>query len=328
MRDLYASTWREQFSDLAASAFGRAARDAPAYEFHILKLLRDGWNHDNRAALFSNTAPGRPGLAALYREQGYPGGTEYRPVLREPEICGRLDQRNLDIFLAGVHQARARLQPYVAALLAEFGTALKLGRTMLDINPDYKGIACRGQEGSLEHRSGLYERATNLVAVTQGYLHPELGLFVRNGEGHELNAVLHEYGHALEEIVFCEPAFFNDPFHVEPHQRDFVRAHRRDVMALGGMAASGEKSLIYYLTKENGGSHETEQAACSETFAQLYAEKTAGDERQIMQTAFPETSAVMNRILSSLEQMFEASPRYGHVRLPSLAVPVQGASVQ
>lgn len=311
-----------------ASVFSTAAEEPASpehYDLDDLVMQRGWWREHNVDYLRTGEKPAEDWTPpSFFRHPQLT--TVLIPRLKAPVLHGSLKNGPPSDFMDAVDVAIGFLPHGVRTLLAERGIGLKLGRIMTDIDADYATAQCRGQDAKAVNVTGIYEFAKHFAAVTQGYISSESGEYVEADTWDIIDSVLHEYAHALEGMIFNTVISFGAVKRMEPMQRDFIHAYREDVAALNGATVFGnlETSLTYCLTKENGGTHDTEEAARSEAFAVLFAEKYA-DLNNIMQQAFPRTLQAIEKIVASIEALVDRNPSYGHISLPQ---PLMGAALQ
>ena len=319
MKDIYADTLSERLAKKlpgwVRAGFDRAVGGETIYPLAGLQQKRGWWRERNEAYVLHGTKDFETWSPPQFTVQRLSDGFVYTPTLKKPEIFEPLSFVDPWEFMSAVQLGIDFLPRSAHILLGEQGVDLKVAITMTDINPRYAEIRCRGLSGVVANVSGIFNPLAGFAAVTKGYISQVTGKFVDDTHG-ALDGVLHEYAHGLEDMLFNINNELVYLFEAEPHQRDFFRAYRQDVAELNGAIKTEDGVFLsYYLTKENGGTQETEGAACSETFAQLFAEKYA-DMQISLQRAFPHTAQVLNRIIKSLDALIARDPSFAQIKTP------------
>lgn len=319
MRDRYADTFTDKVCKLLPAGlvkqFGAAA--GTFYALPGLKTTRYCWWGKNVMSLNSDEQPPMLSLLSSYDTYRQDGVIKYVPKLKLPEICGDLDSECDEQFLDSITYAQTLLPDFIKRLIAERGDAFKVARTLNDIDPECQYIRARGQTGYLENTAGFFNPSKRFIAASQGFLSPEDRSYKSLADIQPLyswaHTVLHEYGHVIEDMLFNtnSPRYDHERI-IAPYQRDFFRAYREDAAALEGRTTHRERKLTYFLEQKFGGSQETEEAACSELFAELFSERYL-DYHVTMAQAFPRAKIVFDKIMFSLEVMISRAPDYGDI---------------
>lgn len=274
------------------------------YTLDLVKKSREAWR--------------KFGVPFYHEETSSDGAYIRTPYLSAPRIYGELNKKTSEAFLESILKAKRLLPNYLTKILAEAGVAIKVGRTLGDIDPLYRTMKARGQSGVVDNSNGCYDVLDSSVCVSQGYICPlpARNLFIHLSQDRALTTMLHEFGHAIEHIVFPNDRNIENTEGYE-HYQDFVNAYRADVACLNGETVNSlGEPITYYLSKEHGGTHDNETAAISELFAQIFSEEY-GDPIKALQFVFPQSTKVFGKILYSLRRLVEQSPDFGVICIPA-----------
>ena len=301
MQDAFADTFferaRKRMPGWLQNTFEDAVSSSP-YALNMVALKRKMWREDGGISYRKETLPN--GKQALF------------PYIAPPIIFGDLDKRTAHQLIEAIKIARRYLPNFLDTLLAESGLRIKAGKLLSHIDPTYKKMKVRGQQGVMDNVFGCYEPHTQSVLLTQGYISKIRGEFFLINQPTIIETLLHEFGHGVEDIIF--PDDRNGPLRKnDAHYRDFVRAYREDVKQLNGATVTAsQESITYYLDEEHGGTHRQESHAISELFAEMFMEKYVVSMTDYRST-FPNANRVLERILISLEHMIEKEPHVGAI---------------
>jgi hypothetical protein len=256
------------------------------------------------------------------------------PIPMPPEYHGNLSNDNLFELNLAFDVAHDLLPPFIKILLGEYGVASKLAEFLTDIDPIYATTKCRGQKIFFKNTYGVFNPYQNYVGLSAKYLFNKSGqevIEVAEIEEEEasvqfhtlVDVLLHEYGHFITRLLFNLHHFL---YYAEEHQKDFVKAYRKDTENLKGATETscGRLDLKYYLTKDFGGSQDEEADACDELFAELFAEKYA-DNHCILQRTFPLTFQVFEKMMKSLQWKVET--RYPSIFIPNFEIPTLSEAI-
>jgi hypothetical protein len=252
------------------------------------------------------------------------------PALAAPEVKGELSP-NVPLE-AEVARAREKLSPGQRSLLAEFNLRVNLGRRLEDFEPKTAKIAARGYDNNLtmDHGPAFFTPWKNVITMLQEHKY----YYADDIYVHSFNPYfyfLHECGHALSQACreisewpLLAEAYAKDlkglenllpgPVKPEPWERKVVNADTLETATGHPQRCPDEYSagrrynLRYYIDKDEGGAQWGPRAARSEVVAELFAVLTSGTQRpdhQMLQT-FPESAAVLKKILGALEEEMTA----------------------
>jgi hypothetical protein len=308
MIDGFSKTFRERAGKWAAqqkympkrlqAVFEAAAQPEEIYPLRQVSLCREDW---------------RKSWVTTYTKTIGPNGAQALiPTLADPIIFGELNESSRDEFLHNVALYKQFMPDFLRTILAERGVKITVAQIMSHIDPAYETRKARGQDGVMENTHGCYSPYKKSVHVTQGYILPgqEERIYTEIPDYEIISTLLHEFGHAVEDIVF--PTYRHVFRARDGNQyRDFLHAYRKDVAALEGRTTSiCGRDLTYYLEKKHGGTQEREAHAISEIFAEIFSE-TYEDCSIDTRRSFSETTKVFEKIMESLRQLIEKEPHIG-----------------
>lgn len=234
--------------------------------------------------------------------------SELLPYVSSPHKYGTLDIQTEVDFFKSIEMARRLTPSYLKTLMTQHGVTLKVGKIMSDINPLYRTLRARGQDCVVNNVMGGYQVMDRAVCVAQGYISTKTDEYIPSDHLHITYTTLHEFGHAIEMIIFPEDRGLGNLDKTQQHYIDFVKAYHKDVEVLNGRTKGvREIPLDYYLSKENGGTHENDEDAISELFADLLAERCCCCFPRLY-LSFLNTAKVYDKISDSLKYAVENAP--------------------
>lgn len=177
-------------------------------------------------------------------------------------------------FLKGVQEGLESLPESVKQKLAEGKIRIIASRSVVETLPELKNEHPRGYSTGATFEDCPALHTGELIVVAER---------TRNGvTGDAQNGIRHESGHGLDGVLALSES------------KDFVEAYDRDVSK---MSKQDKLYLSYMLQSGTAGKSET----FAEVFATIYGGSMEPSFKQAMTRSFPETTAVVRKLVEKLE---------------------------